>query len=94
MQNKLTAIWLISGNMYGTSHAAVRNVQKQGRICVLDIEIQVRACHDVQIFYIFSEKTGTMFRFFIFSLKEWHDVKIFHIFSEKMARCYDLSNFR
>ena len=30
-----------AGNLYGTSHNAVRNVQKKGRICILDIEIQV-----------------------------------------------------
>ena len=32
---------LFSGNLYGTSHKAVRDVQKKGRICILDIEIQV-----------------------------------------------------
>lgn len=29
-----------SGNMYGTSLQSVRNVQQQGKVCVLDIEIQ------------------------------------------------------
>lgn len=29
-----------SGNMYGTSIQGVRNVQQQGKVCVLDIEIQ------------------------------------------------------
>ncbi|XP_064386988.1 guanylate kinase-like isoform X2 [Halichondria panicea] len=29
-----------SGNMYGTSKKAVRDVQEQGRVCVLDIEMQ------------------------------------------------------
>ncbi|XP_035216707.1 guanylate kinase-like isoform X1 [Stegodyphus dumicola] len=29
-----------SGNIYGTSKKAVKNVQNQGRICILDIEIE------------------------------------------------------
>lgn len=29
-----------SGNLYGTSKAAVRNVQSHGKVCILDIEIQ------------------------------------------------------
>ncbi|XP_076327983.1 guanylate kinase-like isoform X3 [Tachypleus tridentatus] len=29
-----------SGNMYGTSKNAVKDVQKQGRICILDIEVE------------------------------------------------------
>lgn len=29
-----------SGNMYGTSKAAVENVAKQGKVCVLDIDVQ------------------------------------------------------
>ncbi len=28
------------GNLYGTSHMAIRKVQQEGRICILDIEIQ------------------------------------------------------
>ncbi|XP_063710016.1 guanylate kinase isoform X2 [Culicoides brevitarsis] len=31
---------VFSGNMYGTSKRAVENVQKQGKVCVLDIEIE------------------------------------------------------
>lgn len=38
---------VFSGNMYGTSIQAVKNVQQNGKVCVLDIEIegvkQVRA---------------------------------------------------
>lgn len=40
---------VFSGNMYGTSKKAVENVQKHGKVCVLDIEIegvkQVRNSH-------------------------------------------------
>lgn len=32
-----------SSNLYGTSVAAVRHVQEQGKRCILDIEAQV--CH-------------------------------------------------
>nr|XP_029721477.1 guanylate kinase-like isoform X3 [Aedes albopictus] len=31
---------VFSGNMYGTSKQAVENVQQQGKVCVLDIEIE------------------------------------------------------
>ncbi|CAO1438323.1 unnamed protein product [Diamesa hyperborea] len=31
---------VFSGNMYGTSKKAVENVQKHGKVCVLDIEIE------------------------------------------------------
>ncbi|XP_021708767.1 guanylate kinase isoform X3 [Aedes aegypti] len=31
---------VFSGNMYGTSKKAVENVQQQGKVCVLDIEIE------------------------------------------------------
>ena len=32
-----------SGNMYGTSKAAVEDVLAGGKICILDIDVQVRA---------------------------------------------------
>lgn len=31
---------LVHGNLYGTSTAAVSDVQKQGRVCILDIDVQ------------------------------------------------------
>ena len=31
-----------SGNMYGTSKKAVESVLSQGKICILDIDMQVR----------------------------------------------------
>jgi guanylate kinase len=31
---------VFSGNMYGTSKKSVENVQRQGKVCVLDIEIE------------------------------------------------------
>lgn len=37
-----------SGNHYGTSVQAVKNVAEQGRICILDIEMEV--CMRVGIF--------------------------------------------
>ena len=37
----------VHGNLYGTSFDAVRRVQEQGRICLLDIDIQgVRTIHN------------------------------------------------
>ena len=30
----------VHGNIYGTSKAAVKKVQDQGKICVLDIDVQ------------------------------------------------------
>lgn len=30
----------VHGNYYGTSHAAVEKVQKEGKICILDIDVQ------------------------------------------------------
>ena len=32
------------GNYYGTSVQAVKNIAEQGRICILDIEMEVRIC--------------------------------------------------
>jgi guanylate kinase len=31
----------VHGNLYGTSFDAIRNVTKSGRICILDVDIQV-----------------------------------------------------
>lgn len=31
------------GNLYGTSKAAVEKVVNQGKLCVLDIDVQVNA---------------------------------------------------
>lgn len=31
---------VFSGNMYGTSKRSIQNVQSQGKVCVLDIEIE------------------------------------------------------
>lgn len=47
--NEFIETAVFSGNMYGTSKKAVEAVQKQGKVCVLDIEIegvkQVRESH-------------------------------------------------
>ncbi len=35
----------VHGNMYGTSFAAIENVSKAGRVCILDIDVQgVQSC--------------------------------------------------
>ncbi len=35
----------VHGNMYGTSFQAIRSVSEQGRVCILDIDVQgVRSC--------------------------------------------------
>lgn len=38
--NEFLETAVFSGNMYGTSVQAVRNVQQNGKVCVLDIEIE------------------------------------------------------
>src|SRR5688572_5197239 len=40
-QNKFIEHAEFSGNLYGTSIAAVRSVSNQGKICILDIELNV-----------------------------------------------------
>jgi guanylate kinase len=40
---------LVHDNMYGTSFEAIRNVSKDGKICILDIDVQgVASCRHVQ----------------------------------------------
>lgn len=36
------------GNHYGTSVKAVKDVAEKGRICVLDIEMEVRLLHSLE----------------------------------------------
>lgn len=38
--NELFEYAEFSGNLYGTSKKVVENIQKSGKICVLDIELQ------------------------------------------------------
>lgn len=55
-QGKFIETATFSGNMYGTSKAAVENVQTDGKICILDIEVQgVKQVKqtDLNPFYIF-----------------------------------------
>ncbi|XP_050538159.1 uncharacterized protein LOC126903744 isoform X2 [Daktulosphaira vitifoliae] len=48
---------VFSDNMYGTSLKAVENVQKSGKICVLDIDtqgvMQVKKIHSLKPIYVF-----------------------------------------
>ena len=32
----------VHGNFYGTSYAAIKNVADQGKVCILDIDVQVK----------------------------------------------------
>ena len=32
---------MVHGNLYGTSFEAIRNVQEVGKICILDVDVQV-----------------------------------------------------
>jgi guanylate kinase len=41
-QNKFVEYAEFSGNLYGTSIDAVKSVLSQGKICILDIELNVR----------------------------------------------------
>lgn len=41
-QNKFIEYAEFSGNLYGTSIDAVKSVLNQGKICILDIELNVR----------------------------------------------------
>ena len=48
-----------SGNMYGTSRMAVKKVQEQGKICILDIEVegvkQVKLTPELDPHYVFVQ---------------------------------------
>jgi guanylate kinase len=51
-----------SGNFYATSFETVRQVQQQGRRCILDIEAQVRekrlfrfGCGQLSVFRVFAK---------------------------------------
>lgn len=35
---------MVHGNLYGTSFDAIRRVQQASKICILDIDVQVRRC--------------------------------------------------
>lgn len=39
-RNEFLETATFSGNLYGTSIQSVRNVQQQGKVCVLDIDVQ------------------------------------------------------
>jgi guanylate kinase len=41
-QNKFIEYTEFSNNLYGTSVKAVKDVEDLGKICILDIELQVR----------------------------------------------------
>ena len=41
-QNKFIEYTEFSKNLYGTSIKAVKDVEDSGKICILDIELQVR----------------------------------------------------
>uniref|UniRef100_A0A7S0TAJ7 guanylate kinase n=1 Tax=Chrysocystis fragilis TaxID=1411660 RepID=A0A7S0TAJ7_9STRA len=49
----------VHGNYYGTSKAAVEAVQKEGKICVLDIDVQgvqkVKLCEDLEPKFLWVE---------------------------------------
>jgi len=42
-QNKFIEYAEFSGNLYGTSIDAVKSVSSRGKICILDIELNVRS---------------------------------------------------
>lgn len=59
------------GNYYGTSVGAVKEVAEKGRICVLDIEMEVCALstHGSSLLMITTERLNESFRFFRVSNK-------------------------
>lgn len=46
------------GNYYGTSKKAVKDVAEKGRICILDIEMEVSNSSIISFFFLFNKQSG------------------------------------